>query len=48
MEYVAGMKGTSDDYKRAREMFEKAIALDPMYADAYALMGTIYYVEWYR
>ncbi len=48
MEYVALGKGTSDDFKKAREMFEKAIALDPMYADAYASLGLIYYGEWLR
>jgi adenylate cyclase len=31
---------------QARQMFEKAIALDPQYAEAYARIATTYYMEW--
>ena len=31
---------------QARQMWEKAIALDPQYAEAYARLGWTYYVEW--
>jgi TolB-like protein/Tfp pilus assembly protein PilF len=32
---------------RARQMYEKAIELDPQYADAYAGMGMTYWIEWF-
>jgi adenylate cyclase len=31
---------------QARQMFEKAIALDPQYAEAYVWLGRTYYLEW--
>ncbi|MGE4094434.1 MAG: tetratricopeptide repeat protein [Candidatus Binatia bacterium] len=31
---------------QARQMLEKAIALDPQYAEAYAVLGGTYWVEW--
>jgi len=31
--------------KKARQMCEKAIALDPKYADAYALLGFTYLID---
>src|SRR5262249_112199 len=31
---------------QARQMFEKAIELDPQYAGAYALLGTLHFTEW--
>jgi adenylate cyclase len=31
---------------QGRQMFEKAIALDPQYAEAYAWLGIIYHAEW--
>jgi adenylate cyclase len=31
---------------QARQLFEKALALDPQYAEAYALLGATYYLEW--
>jgi adenylate cyclase len=37
---------TKDGNVKAREMFEKAIQLDPKYARAYAGLGLIYYVGW--
>ncbi len=35
---------TKDGNTKAREMFEKAIELDPKYAMAYAALGENYYV----
>ncbi len=32
--------------QQARRLWEKAIALDPQYAEAYAWLGFTYYVEW--
>jgi hypothetical protein len=37
---------TKDDNARARQTFEQAIALDPAYAAAYALLGLSYWVGW--
>ncbi len=31
---------------QARQMFEQAIELDPQYAAAYALLGTVYFTDW--
>jgi TolB-like protein/Flp pilus assembly protein TadD len=31
---------------QARQMFEKAVALDPQYAEAYAWLSWIYWVQW--
>jgi adenylate cyclase len=33
---------------QARQMFEKAIELDPTYAEAYATLGWTYWLEWLR
>ena len=30
----------------AKKMYERAIALDPEYAEAYALLGDVYWLEW--
>ena len=38
--------GTAKDNKRAREMFDKAISLDPGYAGAYALLAEAYARDW--
>jgi adenylate cyclase len=35
---------TNDENAKARVMFEKAIALDPKYAEAYALLGGNYFI----
>jgi len=35
-----------ETHVQARQMFEKAIALDPQYAEAYACLGWTYWVEW--
>jgi adenylate cyclase len=37
---------TPEAHAQAREMFEKAIALDPQYAAAYAFLGFLYTVRW--
>jgi TolB-like protein/DNA-binding winged helix-turn-helix (wHTH) protein/predicted Zn-dependent protease len=37
---------TREDNLQARQMCEKAIALDPHYAEAYVLLGFTYYMEW--
>jgi tetratricopeptide (TPR) repeat protein len=37
---------TQEAHAQARQLFEKAIALDPQYAEAYALLGWTYWVEW--
>ncbi|MGE0827127.1 MAG: tetratricopeptide repeat protein [Candidatus Binatia bacterium] len=48
--YLRGVESyyrmTKEDNLRARQMYEKAIALDPQYAEAYAQLGSTYYVEW--
>jgi TolB-like protein len=37
---------TKEDNLHARQMCEKAIALDPHYAEAYVVLGLTYYIEW--
>ncbi|MBI3795385.1 MAG: adenylate/guanylate cyclase domain-containing protein [Deltaproteobacteria bacterium] len=37
---------TQEANAQARQLFEKALALDPQYAEAYARLGWTYYVEW--
>ena len=37
---------TKEANAQARQMFEKAIALDPQYAEAYAWLGWTYWLEW--
>src|SRR6266446_6612005 len=37
---------TRDGNAKARQMFEKAIELDPKYADAYAWLGQNYFIGW--
>ena len=37
---------TPDGLIEARKMFEKAIALDPSYADAYGIMGFTYFLDY--
>jgi tetratricopeptide (TPR) repeat protein len=44
IEYFASF--TKDGNTKAREMFEKAIELDPKYAWAYAALGENYYAGW--
>jgi adenylate cyclase len=43
-EYLVSL--TNDDNTKARQMFEKAIQLDPKYAMAYAYLGENYLVGW--
>jgi len=37
---------TKESNAQARQMFEKAIELDPQYAEAYAYLGYTYWAEW--
>ncbi len=37
---------TKEANVQARQMFEKALALDPQYAEAYVWLGRTYYLEW--
>jgi adenylate cyclase len=37
---------TKDTNAQARQMWEKAVELDPQYADAYAALGGTYWQEW--
>jgi TolB-like protein/Flp pilus assembly protein TadD len=37
---------TQEAFAQARQLFEKALALDPQYAEAYAWLGWTYYMEW--
>ncbi|HEV8716810.1 MAG TPA: hypothetical protein VGX03_28830 [Candidatus Binatia bacterium] len=37
---------TKEANVQARQMFEKAVALDPQYAEAYARLGWTYHLEW--
>ncbi len=37
---------TQETNAQARQLFEKAVALDPQYAEAYALLGWTYWMEW--
>jgi len=38
---------TKEGNARARQMYERAIALDPQYAEAYAWLGWTYWTEWF-
>jgi len=40
-------RSTKEANIQARLMFEKAIALDPQYAGAYARLGATYWIEWF-
>ena len=51
--YDAFLRGLEYHYRftkeanaQARQLFEKAIALDPQYAEAYAWLGWTYWLEW--
>jgi adenylate cyclase len=41
-------RGTKEANAQARQMLEKAVALDPHYAGAYAMLGATYLVEWFN
>ncbi len=40
-------RGTKEENAQARQMFERAIELDPQYAGAYAGLGWTYFTEWF-
>ncbi len=40
------MRFTKETTVQARQMFEKALTLDPQYADAYVMLGFTYHNEW--
>jgi TolB-like protein len=42
--YTVTMSG--DEHAQARDLLEKAVALDPNYADAYALLANVYLAEY--
>jgi TolB-like protein/Flp pilus assembly protein TadD len=42
-----GWRTTKETNIQARQMFEKAIELDPQYAGAYAGLGFTYFMEWF-
>jgi adenylate cyclase len=48
--FLRGMESywrlTKESNAQARQMYEKALALDPQYAEAYAWLGWIHYREW--
>jgi adenylate cyclase len=46
LEYSWSPGITKMGYAQARRMFEKAVALDPSYADAFAARGFTYLFEW--
>jgi adenylate cyclase len=50
--YLRGLESffrlTKEANAQARQMFEKAIALDPQYAEAYASLGGTYLVAWFQ
>jgi adenylate cyclase len=39
-------RNTKEAVAQARQMYEKAVALDPQYAEAYAALGGTYYIAW--
>jgi TolB-like protein/predicted Zn-dependent protease len=44
MEYFS--RTTKEANSQARQLWEKALALDPQYTDAYVMLGFTYFVEW--
>jgi adenylate cyclase len=44
--YSLMLKPTKEVNEKARQLFEKAIALDPRYADPYVYIGVTYYIDW--
>jgi len=46
LEYLWNLNRTKESNAKACQMFEKAIALDPKYARAYAELGFSYNVDW--
>ncbi len=44
--WESSVRATKEANAQARQMYEKAIALDSQYAEAYAWLGGTYYQEW--
>ena len=44
--YFGDWKGTEENVRRAGEMFERAIELDPRYAAAYSGLASVFYQQW--
>ncbi|MBI3757589.1 MAG: tetratricopeptide repeat protein [Deltaproteobacteria bacterium] len=42
----ANIRNTKEAVAQARQLYEKAVALDPQYAEAYAALGNTYYRDW--
>jgi adenylate cyclase len=42
-----GLRMTKETNTQARQLFEKALELDPQYAGAYAGLGFTYWIEWF-
>ena len=40
------LRATKEANAQAQQMFEKALAMDPQYAEAYAWLGWTYWLEW--
>src|SRR5229473_3079672 len=47
VEYFAKQAASVEGIVKARQMFEKAIELDPEYTNAYAGLGFTYFASWY-
>lgn len=45
VQYLLPNNWTKEGNEKARQMFEKAIALDPKYADAYSGLGLVYFLD---
>jgi len=45
LEFQSSM--TKEGNAKARQMFEKAVELDPNYADAYAVLGWTFWLDWF-
>lgn len=49
--YLRGMvffwRITKEDNREARQMYEKALALDSQYAEVYACLGWTYFLDWF-
>src|SRR5262249_23639190 len=46
LRYVFGGLRTKENNAQSRQIFERAITLDPQYAAAHALLGLTYFFEW--
>lgn len=45
--FRAFFEANKDANRQARQMFERAVELDPHYAEAYSWLGWTYYLEWF-